>query len=281
VRYSYNANGLRLLPLAAAIAGVAEAGYDGIELSLHPSHLLPGRDAGARAGQIRRELAACGLEAPSLATGGDLLLGPVRFEPSLVSAEPEGRERRLRFLFAAMDLAREIGVPVVSFASGIRRESMPFAEAWDHLRRGVQALVEHCGDDLVLALEPEPGFLVETNAQACALLAELDTPRLRLNQDVGHSKVCDDDYLESIRQALPWTRHIHVEDIKGRVHCHEIPGDGDLDFPGLFSILQQGGYRHHLSVELYNHADRWPEALSRSLSYLEHARRQAREAVVA
>jgi hydroxypyruvate isomerase len=279
MRYSYNANGLRLLPLDQAITRVAEAGYDGIELSLHPSHLLPGRDAGEAARRIRRQIAASGLEASSLATGGDLLLGPERFEPSLISAEPEGRERRLRFLFAAIDLAREIGVPVMSFASGIRKEAVPAAEAGDHLRRGVDALVERCGDGLVLALEPEPGFLVETNAQASALLAEVDSPRLRLNQDVGHSKVTDDDYLDAIRQALPWTRHIHVEDIQGRVHRHEIPGDGDLDFPALFALLERGGYRHHLSVELYNHADRWPEALRRSRSHLEAARRQALESV--
>lgn len=277
MKYAYNANGLRCLPLEEAIARVADAGYEGIELSLHPHHLMPGEGARETARRVRRSLEAHRLEAPSLATGGDLLLGPERFEPSLVSAAPEARERRLRFLFAAMDLARELGVPVLSFASGIRREPVAAGEAWEHLRRGVESLLDRAGE-LVLALEPEPGFLVETNAQAVSLLAELATPHLRLNQDIGHCNVCEDDYLASIERALPWTRHIHVEDIKGRVHAHEIPGDGDIDFRALFEILERRGYDHFLSVELYNHADRYPEALARSLAHLRRARQVAAEA---
>lgn len=275
MRIAYNANGLRSLQLEEAIARAAEAGYDGLELSLHPAHLLPG-ESPQRLARIRRALAAHSLEAPSLATGGDLLLSPERFEPSLISPEAEGRERRLGFLFSAMDLARALEVPVVSFASGIRRPSLPPAAAWDHLRRAVEALLARAGD-LVLALEPEPGFLVETNDQACALLAELDEPHLRLNQDIGHCNVCEEDYLASIERALPWTRHIHVEDIKGRFHAHEVPGDGDLDFPALFEILERRAYPHFVSVELYNHAECWQDALPRSIAHLGWAEEQARE----
>jgi hydroxypyruvate isomerase len=84
--------------------------------------------------------------------------------------------------------------------------------------------------------------------------------------------VCEDGYLASIAAALPWTCHLHVEDIKGRVHRHEIPGDGDIDFPALFRVLARAGYPHFASVELYDHGERHREALHRSLACLRQAR---------
>ena len=275
MNYAYNCNGLRSVSLREALDHIADAGYSGVELSIHPGHLLPGEDSPSEPHAIRRQLAARGLEAPCLATGSDLLLSSERFEPSLISATAEGRERRIRFLADAMDLARRLEVPMVSLASGILRSDVSPAEAAGHLREGLERLLEMATPDLILLLEPEPEFFLETNRDVVAVIDDLGNAHLRLNQDIGHSKVCEDDYLGSIERALPWTRHIHVEDIVGRHHYHEIPGDGDLDFVGLFEILGRSEYDGFLSVELYNHSDRFDEALTRSLAHLEAARRSA------
>ncbi|MFD0441571.1 hypothetical protein ACFQ10_01210 [Streptomyces indonesiensis] len=55
-RLSYNANGLRNLTIERAIEEVAEAGYDGIELSLHPRHIDPFDFTGDHATVVRKAL---------------------------------------------------------------------------------------------------------------------------------------------------------------------------------------------------------------------------------
>ena len=80
-----------------------------------------------------------------------------------------------------------------------------------------------------------------------------------------------------VDRAKPILRYIREKGIAtkmiantltGKVHFHEIPGKGEIDFRECFSILIDNGYRGYGSVELYHHVDRWQEALSESLSYL-------------
>jgi hydroxypyruvate isomerase len=267
-KLSYNTNGLRTIALADAVREIAAAGYDGIELSLHPSHLDPFRFNAVDAARLRSILDGAGLTACSLATGADNLLSAERFEPSLIHPSETGRQRRIDLISRAVEIAVQLGVPVVSFASGIRRPEVPEEAARELLYEGIGRCLDRAAGEVVLAIEPEPEFLIETNGQAVEVIERLGSPGLRLNQDVGHANVCEDDYLTSIERALPLTRHIHVEDIKGRVHRHEIPGEGDIDFPALLDSLRRGGYGHYLSVELYNHGDVYPMALRRSLRFL-------------
>lgn len=268
IRFCYNANGLRNLDLAQAVRAVASAGYEGVELSLHPRHIEPYRFTSGAARELRTVLRDSGVEACCLATGADNLLSGERFEPSLIHPTSEGRTRRIDLLRRAIDLACWLEVPVINFASGIRKPEVSPEDARKWLLEGIQQCVAYAAGRVVLAIEPEPGFFVQTNGEAAGLVHELGSSGFRINQDIGHANVSEPDYLASIGRALPLTAHIHVEDIKGRVHRHEIPGEGDIDFPSFFDVLRRSDYRGFLSVELYNHGDVYETALKQSLSFL-------------
>lgn len=268
MKFCYNANGLRNLGLLEAVRAVARAGYEGIELSLHPRHIEPFHFNAAQVKQLREELKHANLQACCLATGADLLLGPERFEPSFIHPTREGRQRRVELMRWAIDVAADLGVPVINFSSGIRQPQVPPEAAWEMLQSGVSQCLTHAAGRVTLAIEPEPGFFIQTNGEAAELIRQLGSSHLRINQDLGHANVCEEDYLDSVARALPLTAHFHVEDIKKRVHQHEIPGEGDIDFPGFFRVLRQGGYRGFLSVELYNHAPVYEQALTRSMAFL-------------
>lgn len=268
VKISYNANGLRTLGVREAIRAVSAAGYDGIEISLSPHHIDVFNMTLAEAGELRSFIHDCGISACCLATGYDTLLSSERFEPSLIHPTQTGRQRRLDALMRSIDLACWLGIPVMNFGSGFRKTEMTPAAAWDSLLEGVSRCLQHAGGAVTLAIEPEPEFFVETNRQAAQLIRQLASPYFRLNQDIGHVNVCEDDYLASIAEALPVTAHIHIEDIRNRVHRHEIPGEGDIDLQAVSEILDAGGYDGFVSVELYNHADIYQTALCRSLDHL-------------
>ena len=268
MKISYNANGLRSLSIAQAIAEVARAGYDGIELSLHKQHLdaltISPREVLAIGESLRQhQLTAC-----CLATGADTLLSPERFEPSLVHPVPHRRQQRIDLIRRSIDLAYELAIPVVNFASGLRQPQLTASAAWDLLIGGVGLCCKHAAGKVGLAVVPEPGFFIGTNPQAGQLLIRADCPELRLNQDIGHVKVAEDDFLESVSQHLPLTAHIHVEDIRDRIHAHLIPGEGDIEFPEVCALLNSGGYSGFISVELYDHGAEYPRALRQSLRFL-------------
>ncbi|MEU5129686.1 sugar phosphate isomerase/epimerase family protein [Streptomyces mobaraensis] len=272
VPLAYNDNGLHSVPLPVAIEEVAAAGFSGVELSLARGRLDPFDFTPSHAARVRARLEKAGITACALAAGDARLLGGERFEPSLVHPTAEGRRQRTELLTKAVDMARELGIPTVGFASGKLHPGTDPGEAARRLKDGVLALLEYAGEDVALSLEPEPGFLIRTNAQVGSLRTEPGLESLTLCQDLGHCRVVEDDYLGASEQWLPITRHIQIEDIKGRHHRHEIPGDGDIDFPAFFALLGRSGYRGWVSVELYNQAHRYREALRRSHDVLHDAR---------
>jgi sugar phosphate isomerase/epimerase len=265
---SYNTNGLRDISLEAAVAAIAGAGYDGVELSCHSAHLHPLRATPAEIAAVRALFERQRLPVVCVATGADDLLGSTRFEPSFITADAEGRVLRARLTRKAIEIARSLDCPIVNFSSGIRKEGVGPEAARNFLLDGVRRCLDGSPEEVTLAIEPEPGFFVETIDGALDLINEVGSPRFRLNIDVGHARVTETDFLGSLERGIPFTRHVHIEDIKGQVHRHEIPGDGDIDFREVFRTFLAGGYRGYLSVELYLHAERKQQALTRSRSHL-------------
>src|SRR5579885_449009 len=142
-KLAYNANGLRALDVQSAIRTVALAGYQGIELSLHPNHIAPWDCSSSVAATLLTLARDNGIELCALATGADTLLGPQRFEPSLIHPLAAERQRRIDLLRWAIDLAVGMEIPTMSFASGIRQPEVEEACAHDLLLDGVMDCLEH------------------------------------------------------------------------------------------------------------------------------------------
>jgi hydroxypyruvate isomerase len=266
----FNSNGLRIFPLERAIQVIGEAGYRGIEISLHPAHIDPLNYTEQEILIARAALERYQVEPVCVATGAPNLLSTEDYEPSFIAPGADGRRQRIDLMRRSFDLARKLSVPTVNMSSGFLKPEVSEQRAWDYLVEGISACLEDVGD-LILAIEPEPKMFVETSTQAVELIRQIDSPRFKLNLDVGHVNSVEDDFLDSIRRSVPYTRHIHIEDIKGRVHFHLIPGEGDIDFASVFQVLASEGYSHWVSVELYPHADRWQESLNQSYDILQGA----------
>lgn len=263
IKLCYNSNGLRNISLIEAIKAVADAEYDGLEISLHEAHLQPFSTNAETLGHLSSVLESQHLKAVCLATGASTLLSPEAFEPSLISPLKEERDRRIALIKRSIQIARMLSIPVVNFASGIKRDTVTDPTAWRYLVNGVAECLA-VGGDITLAIEPEPGFFIQTTAQAIGLIEHINSRRFMLNLDVGHIYCCEPDYVEAIRRALPYTRHIHIEDIKDGIHHHEIPGEGDIDLKAVLSVIKNSNYTFYVSVELYHHADVWERAITLS-----------------
>jgi sugar phosphate isomerase/epimerase len=272
VRYGYVSNGLADHRIEDALGLLADNGYAGVALTLDHVHFDPlAPRLRARAARLRTRLESLGLDCV-VETGARFVLDPRRKHfPTLVS---DGRERRVDLLCRAVDVAAELGAPVVSLWSGTVPPDLAPARAWDLLLEGVERVLEHARRaGVALAFEPEPGMLVERLHDYELLERRLGGPDgLALTLDVGHC-VCveDDSPADCIRRAGARLAHVHIEDMVRGVHEHLMFGEGELDLPAALGALEEIGYEGLVAVELSRHAHRAHEVVPAAMRALREA----------
>jgi len=269
VTLAFSTNAYTKHSLTDACDHIAAAGYKSVEVLADQPHAYPPAYSEHEARRLVERLDALGLAVA--AVNANTAMGyftPVptalTFEPSLLSPNEVHRQDRVRILRQAMALANVLGAPVVTLTGGrpsdlttLRLPIDPSEVLRERLLDGLEAVVgaaDLAGVDL--AFEPEPGQLIETTADLKALLEAVDHPRLGANVDVGHAWCAGDDPAEAIRLLGRRVKHLHLEDIRDRVHYHLIPGEGgEIDFAAIRRALDEIGYAGAAAVELYTYAD--------------------------
>jgi hydroxypyruvate isomerase len=266
-KYCFNSTTLRNQGVFEALANIKAYGYEGVELTLNDSHVHPLKSDHQLVSTVKRFCEDNNITIACVAAGGDRLLSDEPYEPSLVCPDQNGRRRRLDLIKKSIEVASFLEAPVLNINSGKLREGVGRAQGCEYLRDGLDELLLASGD-LTIVIEPEPDFLIGTSREGVDLVRAIDDPHFKLNLDIGHVFCSEVDCYSAIANALPYARHIHIEDIRDGIHHHEIPGEGDIDFHGVVEMLKQHSYNEYVSVELHHHADVWERALGESLRYL-------------
>jgi sugar phosphate isomerase/epimerase len=273
---AYNTNGLAHHDLIDGIHLLAEIGYCGVAITLDHGALNPYSDrTPAQLCDVTELLTRQGLRCV-VETGGRFLLDPrIKHEPTLVSADPAERERRIEFLCRAVDIARQLDADCVSLWSGIVRDGAGEREAMSRLVGGLVKVINYADSKgVTLAFEPEPGMLVDTLARYADLLEELaknriEPSRLRLTLDIGHLHCLGEvPIADRIRQWADRLANVHIEDMRQGVHEHLMFGEGEIEFPPVFAALHEIGYSGLVGVELSRHSHEAPTAARRAYNYL-------------
>ncbi len=277
LRLAYNTNGTTSHRLEDALMLMAETGYSGVALTLDHMHFDPfAADWSRQAERLRERLNGLGL-ASVIETGARYLLDPrVKHEPTLVSADPAGRARRLAFLHRAIDIGAILGSEAVSFWSGILRSGTDPREARDWLRAGLDHVVNYASRrQIIAALEPQPGMLVETVDGFAEMQASV--PGLKLSLDIGHLLVTEErDPVAAIHEFSASIGTVAIEDMLRGEHYHLPFGEGDLDTPAVLEALEAIGYGGILAVELSRDSHRADLMLPQAYSYLRLCRENVR-----
>ena len=273
LRFAFNTNGAGSHRLDDALLLMSEAGYDGVALTLDYHHLDPFEpDLPARAERLSRRLDDLRLGSV-IETGARYLLDPrAKHEPTLLTADPAGRARRVEFLKTAVDIAAILGSEAVSFWAGVPKPGVDRAVAAGWLRDGLAQVCAHAErQSVVVALEPEPGMLVETVDDYLAVSA--DALGLRLALDVGHCLVTGErDPAAAVREFSARLGTVSIEDMRRGEHVHLAFGEGDMDTPGILDALDAIGFPGLVCVELSREGHRADTMIPRALDYLRTCR---------
>jgi len=288
----YNTNGLAHHDPLDAIELLADIGYQSVAITLDHGRLNPFAVGFERElAETRRRLERLGLRSV-IETGARYLLDPrVKHEPTLVTADPAVRGRRLDFYRRAVQAAAALGSDCVSIWSGslhgLEPGQSPAAAGsgepdaveavWRRLLSGLDELLDFAAQrGVAIAFEPEPGMFVDTQQRWSELLARLDRDDLRLTLDIGHLHCQGETPLAD--QILRWSdrlANVHIEDMRAGVHEHLMFGEGEIDFPPVFAALAKAGYRGGAHVELSRHSHDGPSAARRAYGVLAPLAREA------
>ena len=271
MRLGYNTNGTNGHRWDQAIELMAEIGYQSVAITIDHHCLNPFSPDLAneltRCRQLLERLRmTCVIE-----TGARFLLDPRhKHEPTLVTANAEGRAVRLDFLKRCVDIANELNAEAVSFWSGIVRDAAPESESYRRLADGCQHLIDYAEPRKVkLAFEPEPGMLLQTFDDYRCLLSLADGPGFGLTVDVGHVHCIETISIpEALRQWIDRIFTIHIEDMHRGVHDHLRFGEGTIDFPPIMQTLRSLNYVGSVNVELSRHSHMAPEVMKESYDFL-------------
>ena len=261
-----------LTQLAEDLAFFHRCGFDGVELSVPGLDVVSGGHL--RSSQVDRVRSITGrydffytVHAPDQMN--------FAFPQPGMRGEPDSAMDRDVFV-ASLDFCAAIGAGVMVYHSGLIAlhqvaaglDALPEDEVLARAReREVAALCEllplAAERGVVVAMEnrdPHPwelatlrrcgvaaGQLLKYHAgmsipDLVAQVEAVNQPNFGLTLDFGHlflaANYCGFDYLEAIRQAAPYTRHLHASDNWGRLGGafeslnHRIPhGEGDLHLP--------------------------------------------------
>lgn len=163
------------------------------------------------------------------------------------------------------------------------------ADEWKRLTAGLDRLGAIAGDKgLGLVFHHHMGTVVQTGEETDRLMENTNPDGVGLLFDSGHFAYCGEDPAALLARHVSRVRHVHLKDIRTRIvdqvkreklsflqgvrlGTFTVPGDGDLDFAPLFTILSQAGYRGWMLVE----AEQDP-ALANPFEYALKARKYIR-----
>jgi sugar phosphate isomerase/epimerase len=253
---AFSTNAFKQNTLREAIRSIADAGYRAVELMADLHHAYPPAISANAARDLRREIVDLGLVVSNINAFTLFACGDT-YHPTWIEDALLLRQRRLDHTLACIDLAASVDCGTVSIQPGGPTIGTGLSRA-DALQRFAETLapaVEHarnCG--ATLAIEPEPGLLLQTSAEYVEFKRRFfpQESAIRMNGDLGHLYCVGEDPSDAVRRYADEIAHIHLEDIpSSRVHQHLTPGRGAMDFAAIFRALDEIGYAGHVTVELY------------------------------
>ena len=275
MQLAFSSNAYLDMPIEQAISRVAGFGYKGIELLADVPHAWPAGLLPVQKESIRRAIDSSGLKISNInAFMMNAIADPRQpyWHPGWTDPDRHYRAIRREHTKRALRLAAELGAPTISTEPGGElAEGQTRQQATDIFYDEIMPCLDVAAEvGVTLLIEPEPGLLIEKFGQYLEFAERVNHPGLGLNFDIGHAYCVAEDPAEWVPKMKAHTRHYHFEDIAAtRVHHHLVPGEGAIDFDGVFAAIQKHTPGIWVTVELYPYRQQPDAAAQAARVYLQ------------
>ena len=185
-----------------------------------------------------------------------------------------GREAEFKAGFAqALDYAGALHCPRLHVMAGLLPPSSERAALYPTYVSNLRwAAVEAAKQGVNVLIEPInprdiPGFFLNRQDHAHQVVADVGEPNLKVQMDLYHCQIVEGDLAMKLRQYLPtgFVGHIQIAGVPQR---HE-PDLGELNYPYLFSVLDELGYAGWVGCEYRPKLGTQPGGTSAGLGWLQ------------
>ena len=255
-------------PFADACKAIRNAGYTGIEIAPFTLAETPGEITAAQRARYRDIIDSEGLKFAGLHW---LMVSPKGLH---VTGPDAGlRRRSWDHIRALIDLCADLGPDgVMVFGSPKQRATtggLTREQATRNYIDGLAAVAPHAESRgvkvLVEALPIAQSDVVQTLAEAVAIVGEISSPAIRTMFDVHNAIDEAESHAELVDRYFDFVRHVHVNELDGR-HC----GTGGYDFKPVLEVLQRREYTGWVSLEAFDFTPGAERLANESLRHLEN-----------
>ncbi|PND36273.1 hydroxypyruvate isomerase [Paucibacter aquatile] len=175
----------------------------------------------------------------------------------------------------ALVYARALQCPRLHVMAGlIPADESPATARALYVRRLREAAGLAAAQGVSLMIEPinqrdMPGYFLQRQDQAHALLDEIAAPNLQVQMDLYHAQISEGDLSTKLRQYLPSGRVGHLQ-IAGVPERHE-PDVGEINYRHLFRLIDELGYVGWVGCEYRPARGTVPAGTSAGLGWLRTA----------
>ncbi|SEW29981.1 L-ribulose-5-phosphate 4-epimerase [Austwickia chelonae] len=227
---------------------VARGGFAFIDLSVDESTERAARLNWTTAERVAVRQAAA---RAGIALGGLCLSLHRKVAPG--SSDPAVREEARTVLFQGIDLAADLGIPVVQVAGyyNYYEKAHPRAREFyvDCLRKGAEHAARR---GILLGIENVDGHDVDSVSEALAVVEQIDSPWLQLYPDVGNIAEQGLPMEAELARGEGRMLAIHVKDVR-RGEPRRVPmGGGIVDWDVAFAELARQGWSGRMMIEMWN-----------------------------
>jgi hydroxypyruvate isomerase len=233
-RFSCEIGTLKLVSFDRCIEVVAEAGYQGVELTGYFQQWTP---------EEQRRLMA---KMRSLGVMIDMLSG---LQASF--AIPGQTEEFVARVTEHCHVAKELESPQINIKSGKKLEGVDpqvqFAAAVDNLKRASDVVAEN-GINIVIEpidLIENPTIFLTSVKDGFEIVRAVNRPNVKVLYDFYHEQRGGGNLIEKLERNIEWVGLVHIADVPGR---HE-PGTGEIDYTNIYRSLGKLHYSRFIAME--------------------------------
>ena len=194
---------------------------------------------------------------------------------SLATGDVRMRQRSLRYYEKSLEVAAELGAPLMQMISGTGLLNASAQDNWKRSKDGIEHIVRRAESyHITVVLEADPNCTVSNTQKQLAMMAEIPSPNLAGMIDTNALAINGEDFCTAVKLMGGRLRHIHFIDID-LVHNRFclVPGEGILPMENYIKLLDAAGYCGSITPELWGgtYLHEATPSMSRAVQFLRNA----------
>ncbi len=244
--YTYSYTDKLDMPIPETVAFIAGVGYSRIDISgTHGNSDSPQSFDAQRRILTRKTVEKYGLSVAAVITHAELT-------GTLAAGKPLD-------LKGSVDLAVDVGAPVVTFHMGGPQEGIAPEVLWKKTTQAIRSAADY-GSSKHVSLAVDgiwPTWIDETPDSLQRLFDDVGSDDFGVNFDPCYLELIGVDTTKFFNRFAKRIRHTHLKDYIGKYRkwTHHVPGQGGMNYAPILKVAAENKYSGAMAVECFTSMD--------------------------